>query len=150
MPITPNEKESFDPHDAKKDDSINPCRWKNAVDPWRQISLKQSHRMKKARRSTSKKKALRTCSVHPTAGKSPPIDDKKDVSMCSSRKEIVDPWIIICFHDRLLAKKGSVEKSGRANEGWNKFNLTRGNRAKQWTTPFQRSLVLRESLGRCC
>ena len=89
-------------------------------------------------------------SVHPTAGKSPPIDDKKDVSMCSSRKEVVDPWIKIRFHDRLLAKKGSVEKSGRVNEGWNKFNLTRGKRAKKRTTPFQRSLVLREILGRGC
>jgi len=29
--------------------------------------------------------------VRPTAGKSPPIGDKKDVSMCSSRKEVVDP-----------------------------------------------------------
>ena len=149
MPITPNEKESFDPHDAKKDDSINPCRWKNAVDPWRKISLKQSHRMKKARRSTSKKKALRTvCTPQPE--KVCRSMTKKDVSMCSSRKEVVDPWIKIRFHDRLLAKNGSVEKSGRANEGWNKFNLTRGKRAKKRTTPFQRSLVLRESLGRGC
>lgn len=88
--------------------------------------------------------------VHLQPEENPSIDDKKDASICSSRKKVVDPRIKTRFHDMLLAKKGSLKKCSRANGGWNKLNLTRSKTVKKWTTHFQSSLDLRESLGRGC